>query len=56
MLLIELSARIKDNLGSMEKVSYHCASHAPALIITNHHIKRHEKSVHLPSNRVIEVL
>jgi len=40
----------------MEKVSYHRASHAPALSTTNHHVKRHEMSFHLPSNRVIEVL
>jgi hypothetical protein len=40
----------------MEKVSYHRASHASALITTNHHVKGHEESFHLPSNRVIEIL
>lgn len=41
----------------MEKVNYYCASqcHAPALITMNLHVKRHEKSFHLLSNRVIEV-
>ena len=42
----------------MEKVSYYCASqcHAPTLITMNLHVKTHEKSFHLLSNRVIEVL
>ena len=35
------------------KASYYCASHASVLIITNLHVKRHEK--HFPRNRVVEV-
>ena len=34
----------------MEKVSYHCASHAPALITTNLHVKSEIRAI------VIEVL